>query len=925
MSHPLQYWQSSSLTKSEPQVVNEYQHIAISVFKLNAIPDFASGRFKLMEHLDAAGRVGFIASLQKNLIKGLAYFSHLQSNLDYGDRSFGYSIRIIHQPPDNISKSRTNIYLIARVASKDEVNLASLKQQQKEYIETSLRSQLYQFEFDDKFNSEVQPRWLGNFSDLSCYEILKPEEIFNWSGEEQQYFYSPGSFQVNKGNDMTALFEQLQGYQDSEAVCIDLTLVPTIVSGSEKKTISKYIEVITAIGRGIKDEEVDPDSNSQKAKSTYEDIKKRYYSGTVFLSSFRVFSLSSNTCQNVASQLAASCHTNATNPRIVEVKDKAHALRTLLAINIDRKAIAGEMWDLPAHGASGFNGAPETLRRLHRLVDLDEAAAFFRLPIPINQACAGVTYDAGTTTKSEQKITKSLTLGNYSRNGQSKESCEFDLEQLKTHMLIVGGSGSGKTTTTFNLLTQLWGKHQIPFIVFDPKVTPEYRYLKRLPEFKDDLLIFTPGQEFLAPFRFNPFEVMSGVPLQEHVSRIFDCFMGALPLEDPLPSFLQEAIDLNYKQHQWDQMFDRGGKLNDKGEPLGFPTMQDLYDKTLSLAQNNYGKDKEVGDRIKGALRARLYRLTAQSGIGAMLQASRPISLDQLMTKPIIFELSTLNQEEQSLFSLFILSFIFEYVRVERVGKFQPKQRPDGSIERATDLDLRHVILVEEAHNMLGQPSGEGSNTSQGKVVDKFAQIMREMRSAGEGVIVVDQSPAALATSIVDATNLKLMHRLPSPSDREYLGKSMCLTEGESQLSGIFSPGEAFYYVPGWDSAKRIAGENFKAKPGVGEALSTPLSDDDLKLAMRSYLKEDTAMLLAGFKEISNNIKQRLNSLQDQEKLQEYLKSIHNGMRTQDAFKETVRKKKESLINEDDDIDKLKKLEKEIEYQINVLLKRKHI
>jgi hypothetical protein len=327
MNLTLQHWQSSAPVKGQMQICEEYPHIAVNSFKLKAVPDFASSRYKLMEHLDAAGRVGFIASLQKNLIKGLAYFSHLQSNLDYGGRSFGYSLRIIHQSPENVSKSRTNIYLIARVASEDEVSLASLKQQQKEYIETSLCSQLYQFEFDDKFNSEVQPRWLSSFSNLSCYEILKQEEVFNWLGEERKYFYSPGSFQVNKGNDMTALLEQLQGYQDSEAVCIDLTLIPTIVSSFEKKTISKYIEALNTVGRGIKDEEIDPDSNSQKAKSIYEDIKKRYYSGTIFLSSFRVFSLSSNTCQNVASQLAATCHANATNPRIVEVKDKAHALK----------------------------------------------------------------------------------------------------------------------------------------------------------------------------------------------------------------------------------------------------------------------------------------------------------------------------------------------------------------------------------------------------------------------------------------------------------------------------------------------------------------------------------------------------------------------------------------------------------------------
>lgn len=888
----LSYWRGSAPSTNKPQQVDKYNYFDVNVFKLKAVPDFSSGRFKLMQHLDTTGRVGFVAGLQKSLLKSLAYFSYTQFDDSNGGISCGYSLRIIYNPTSQGSQS-TEIYLLARVASNDSQKITAFQEKQAEFIMSTLRSQLYQFEYEPQNQLDRQPTW-PNFNQLPfCYEILKEEEVFQWLNPEdnqgQNYFYSPGSFQVNKGNNMVAFFEQLQGYK--QAICIDITLVPTKVEGYEKKTISRYIEVMTQIGRGIREEEIVPDSNTQKAKSVYEDIKKKYYSGIVFLYSFRVFSPCQRTCESVANQLAVASTGNAVSPKIIQVTDRKYAVETALQVNMNDQAVIPGIWDSTVKIQPGFPGGPGMLKRLHRLVDLDEAAAFFRLPIPINQPCAGVEYDTGAAPskfkKENQPPEKWLKIGNYFRNVETNEECRFDAETLKTHMLVVGGSGSGKTTTTFNLLTQLWGEHRIPFIVFDPKFTPEYRYLKRFPEFKDDLLIFTPGNESIAPFRMNPFQVMSGIRLQEHISRIFDCFMGALPLENPLPSFIQEAIDYLYEKKGWQLAYSRGGDVDKDGKLLETPTMPELYEKVLDLAQKNYGTDKEVGDRIKGALKARLYRLVSKSGIGSMFQASRPLPLKELMRKPIIFELGELNKEEQALFSLFILVFVFEYIRSVRVDQFETQLKRKG--ESATDLDLRHVILVEEAHNILGkvQTTGEVSN-SKFEVVDKFAQIMREMRAAGEGVIVVDQSPAALAQSIVDATNLKLMHRLPSPDDREYLGRAMCLTEGEAQLSGIFSPGECFYYVPGWDAARRVATENFKYKPGVREHLETPFTADHVIASMQKFMQIDRNALITGFQTAISRLSDDITGLNEK------LKSLSVDA-AKEGYKAQIKQKEELL------------------------------
>jgi FtsK/SpoIIIE family len=469
----LKYWRGSSPGTRQSQEVDTYNYHAVNVFKLKGVSDFASGRFKLMEHLAPSGRVGFVAEWQKSLLKSLAYFSYTQFDDPSANASCGYSLRIVYHPVPQGSKS-TEVYFLARVASNSSPDIIkALQKKQAQHINISLRSPLYQFEENTDNKFDWLPSWLESSQPLSCNEIIKSEEIFQWLDSEdkqrQNFYYSPGRFQVNKANNMVALFEQLQGYK--QPVCIDLTLVPTGVEGYEKKTMSRYLEVLNQISKGIREEGIDPDSNTQRVKSVYEDIKKRYSSGIVFLYSFRVFSPDGDTCQSVANLLAATCMANTVSQRVVKVIDSRYAVQTALQVNINEQACMPGIWDTSGKILPGFPGGPGMLKRLHRLIDLDEAAAFFRLPIPINQPCAGVECDTLNVSISSDEPTDKfplkLDIEDIIRDygslitedtyivgiDQDGKPCVSDFSKIP-HRIVAGTTGTGKTNFLTSMIYQ---------------------------------------------------------------------------------------------------------------------------------------------------------------------------------------------------------------------------------------------------------------------------------------------------------------------------------------------------------------------------------------------------------------------------------------------------------------------------------------
>jgi hypothetical protein len=117
------------------------------------------------------------------------------------------------------------------------------------------------------------------------------------------------------------------------------------------------------------------------------------------------------------------------------------------------------------------------------------------------------------------------------------------------------------------------------------------------------------------------------------------------------------------------------------------------------------------------------------------------------------------------------------------------------------DLPLRHITVLEEAHNLLKRTSteqtSEGSNLL-GKSVEMLANAIAEMRTYGEGFIIADQSPGLLDMSVIRNTNTKIILRLPDESDRQLVGKAASLNDDQIIELAKLQQGVAAVYQNDW-------------------------------------------------------------------------------------------------------------------------------
>ena len=70
---------------------------------------------------------------------------------------------------------------------------------------------------------------------------------------------------------------------------------------------------------------------------------------------------------------------------------------------------------------------------------------------------------------------------------------------------------------------------------------------------------------------------------------------------------------------------------------------------------------------------------------------------------------------------------------------------------------LKHITVLEEAHNLLKRTSTDSANIT-GKSVEMLSNSIAEMRTYGEGFIIADQAPGLLDMAVIRNTNTKIFY-----------------------------------------------------------------------------------------------------------------------------------------------------------------------
>lgn len=409
---------------------------------------------------------------------------------------------------------------------------------------------------------------------------------------------------------------------------------------------------------------------------------------------------------------------------------------------------------------------------------------------------------------------KKINLGKIFHMGKVDHvDVNIDLNSLGMHTFITGSTGSGKSNTIYKLLNEV-NKQDVKFLVIEP-AKGEY---KEIFGGRKDVNVFGTNPKFSKMLKINPFSFPEDIHILEHIDKLIEIFNACWPMYAAMPAVLKEAIEIAYEKCGWDLDY----SICASTDKL-YPTFNDLLN-SLDLVIRNSAYSEELKSNYTGALCTRVKSLT--NGLLGRIFTSNEIEDEVLFDENTIVDLSRIGSTEtKSLITGILFIKLQEY-------------RMTNNVE--CNSKLRHITVLEEAHNLLRKTSTaqsqEGANL-QGKSVEMISNSIAEMRTYGEGFIIADQAPNLLDDSAIRNTNTKIILRLPQQEDRETVGKSASLNDDQINEIPKLKTGVAVVYQNNWMEPVLCKIEEFKDKNPLEYSFDIKAQFLNDKKAMGNLLK----------------------------------------------------------------------------------------
>jgi len=322
-----------------------------------------------------------------------------------------------------------------------------------------------------------------------------------------------------------------------------------------------------------------------------------------------------------------------------------------------------------------------------------------------------------------------IIIGYWVREGVKEKILRYiNPEDLTHHILMSGGTGTGKTYYCAHLMREIKNKYpHVGTLIINLKKDDE------ILKYQTDITLKYGDEDFRVPYIF----------LKENdsdISGTIENFVNLLTASIGLPDFIDHA------------MTNAVGAIYGKYKKLP-ENLEDIFPPTLEWFEYKTRYDEETRNRAKSAIQMRAYRLLNNPIIKDMvrLSASIPEWFSALQRGESVFlDLSKCKSiRKKRLIVSLIMQMLATHIPELTSGEFR----------------LKYLILIDEASEILEELKGvsiyDDEVMGRNHIAHVFSNFLSTYRSRGVALILTDQKPSRLYSSVHQAPMIKIVFRTP--------------------------------------------------------------------------------------------------------------------------------------------------------------------